>query len=79
MTPLVLTHFTATSCIGRGLRETLGTLQERRTGLAPCRFETVELDTYVGEYQLSPEFSALKAQIWQHVEEEVRKHVAPVE
>jgi 3-oxoacyl-[acyl-carrier-protein] synthase-1 len=49
MTPLVLTHFTATSCIGRGLRETLGTLQERRTGLAPCKFETVELDTYVGE------------------------------
>lgn len=49
MTPLVLTHFTATSCIGRGLRETLGTLQERRTGLAPCRFETVELDTYIGE------------------------------
>jgi len=49
MTPLVLTHFTATSCIGRGLRETLGTLHERRTGLAPCQFETVELDTYVGE------------------------------
>jgi 3-oxoacyl-[acyl-carrier-protein] synthase I len=49
MRPLVLTHFTATSCIGRGLRETLGTLRERRTGLAPCKFETVELDTYVGE------------------------------
>jgi 3-oxoacyl-[acyl-carrier-protein] synthase-1 len=49
MTPLVLTHFTATSCMGRGLRETLGTLRERRTGLAPCRFETVELDTYIGE------------------------------
>ena len=49
MTPLVLTHFTATSCIGRGLRETLGRLRERRTGLAPCKFETVELDTYVGE------------------------------
>jgi len=29
--------------------------------------------------QLSPEFAALKAQIWHHVEEEVRKHVAPVE
>jgi NitT/TauT family transport system ATP-binding protein len=27
--------------------------------------------------QLSPEFAALKEQIWQHVEEEVRKHVAP--
>jgi 3-oxoacyl-[acyl-carrier-protein] synthase-1 len=49
MTPLVLTHFTATSCIGRGLRETLVTLREQRTGLAPCGFETVVLDTYVGE------------------------------
>jgi 3-oxoacyl-[acyl-carrier-protein] synthase I len=43
MTPLVLTHFTATSCIGRGLPETLATLRERRTGLAPCKFETVAL------------------------------------
>jgi NitT/TauT family transport system ATP-binding protein len=29
--------------------------------------------------QLSPEFAALKGVIWQHVEEEVRKHVAPIE
>ncbi len=49
MTPLVLTHFTATSCIGRGLGETLASLEQQRTGLAPCRFETVMLDTYVGE------------------------------
>lgn len=49
MKPLVLSHFTATSCIGRGLRETLASLEEQRTGLAPCEFETVELDTYVGE------------------------------
>jgi 3-oxoacyl-[acyl-carrier-protein] synthase I len=49
MKPLVLTHFTATSCIGRGLGETLASLHERRTGLAPCEFETVELDTCVGE------------------------------
>ena len=49
MTPLVLTYFTATSCIGRGLRETLATLREQRTGLSPCKFETVELDTYLGE------------------------------
>jgi 3-oxoacyl-[acyl-carrier-protein] synthase-1 len=48
MTPLVLSHFTATSCIGRGLSETLATLESRRTGLTPCEFETVELDTYVG-------------------------------
>jgi 3-oxoacyl-[acyl-carrier-protein] synthase I len=49
MTPLVLSHFTATSCIGRGLGETLITLERQRTGLAPCKFETVELDTHVGE------------------------------
>ncbi len=49
MTPLVLTHFTATSCIGQGLQETLAALQERRTGRAPCAFESVELDTHIGE------------------------------
>jgi 3-oxoacyl-[acyl-carrier-protein] synthase I len=49
MTPLVLTHFTATSCIGRGLPETLAALEAQHTGLAPCRFETVELNTHVGE------------------------------
>ena len=49
MTPLVLSHFTATSAIGRGLDETLGSLRAQRSGLAPCRFETVRLDTYVGE------------------------------
>lgn len=49
MTPLVLTHFTASSCIGVGLKQTLTTLQEQRTGLAPCKFETVALDTHIGE------------------------------
>jgi 3-oxoacyl-[acyl-carrier-protein] synthase I len=49
MTPLVLTNVTATSCIGRGVRETFAALAAQRTGLAPCAFESVELDTYVGE------------------------------
>ncbi|HEY0768098.1 MAG TPA: beta-ketoacyl-[acyl-carrier-protein] synthase family protein [Steroidobacteraceae bacterium] len=49
MNPLALTSFTATSCIGRGVGATLATLRERRTGLAPCAFETVTLDTCVGE------------------------------
>ena len=48
-TPLVLTHFTATSAIGRGLGQTLDSLNEQRSGLAPCQFETVRLDAYVGE------------------------------
>jgi 3-oxoacyl-[acyl-carrier-protein] synthase I len=49
MTPLVLSQFTATSCIGRGLQATLGSLRAQRSGLAPCAFETVTLETHVGE------------------------------
>jgi 3-oxoacyl-[acyl-carrier-protein] synthase I len=49
MSPLSLTSFTATSAIGRGLEATLASLRARRTGLAPCSFETVSLDTCVGE------------------------------
>jgi 3-oxoacyl-[acyl-carrier-protein] synthase-1 len=47
--PLLLRDFTATSCIGRGLAETVASLRAQRSGLAPCVFETVRLDTYVGE------------------------------
>lgn len=49
MTPLLFKHFTATSCIGRGLQATLSSLQEQRSGLAPCAFETVTLQTHIGE------------------------------
>ena len=49
MTPLVLSKFTATSCIGRGTAQTLAALLAERSGLAPCRFDTVRLDTHVGE------------------------------
>ena len=49
MKPLLLSHFTATSCIGQGLAETLSALQESRQALKPCDFETVNLQTYIGE------------------------------
>ena len=49
MTPLLLSAFTATSCLGRGLDATRHALRTGRSGLAPCAFETVELDTWVGE------------------------------
>jgi 3-oxoacyl-[acyl-carrier-protein] synthase I len=49
MTPLRLTHFTATSCLGRGLGATLAALEAARSGLKPCDFETVTLDTQIGE------------------------------
>ena len=38
-----------TSCLGPGLAPTRDALREARSGLAPCRFETVDLDTCVGE------------------------------
>ena len=49
MSPLVLTGFTATSAIGRGLDATLTSLRAQRSGLVPCSFETVRLDTCIGE------------------------------
>ncbi len=49
MNPLWLSHFTATSSIGRGLDQTLSALQDLRSGLAPCAFDTVDLKTHVGE------------------------------
>jgi 3-oxoacyl-[acyl-carrier-protein] synthase-1 len=49
MQPLALSSYTATSCIGQGVAATLASLKALRSGLAPCAFETVQLDTYVGE------------------------------
>jgi len=49
LNPLWLSHFTATSSIGRGLDQTLAALRQRRTGLAPCTFDTVDLATFTGE------------------------------
>ncbi|HTH59492.1 MAG TPA: beta-ketoacyl-[acyl-carrier-protein] synthase family protein [Paraburkholderia sp.] len=48
MKPLTLTHFTATSCLGRGLDATLAALRDARGGLARCDFERANLDTWVG-------------------------------
>jgi 3-oxoacyl-[acyl-carrier-protein] synthase I len=47
--PLWISHFTATSAIGRGLQQTLAALRRRESGLAPCAFDTVDLATCVGE------------------------------
>jgi 3-oxoacyl-[acyl-carrier-protein] synthase-1 len=46
---LQLTHFTATSCLGRGLEATRAALEERASGLARRAFETALLDTCIGE------------------------------
>jgi 3-oxoacyl-[acyl-carrier-protein] synthase-1 len=49
VTPLLLSHYTATTCLGRGLDATRAALHDGHSGLAPCAFETVRLDTWIGE------------------------------
>lgn len=51
MKPLLLSHFTATSCIGQGNAATLNALQQGLHTLKPCDFETVDLPTYIGEVE----------------------------
>ena len=57
MTPLTLSRFTLTSSLGAGLGAHLDALASRRSGLAPCSFETARLETWVGQIsdeQLAP-------------------------
>jgi 3-oxoacyl-[acyl-carrier-protein] synthase-1 len=49
VTPLVLTSFTAVNALGRGAAAVLEALTAARTGLKPCTFEQVRLETWVGE------------------------------
>lgn len=49
MKPLLLSHFTATSCLGRGLDQTQEALRQQRGGLSPCHFDNVNLPTFIGE------------------------------
>jgi 3-oxoacyl-[acyl-carrier-protein] synthase I len=51
MRPLALTAWTATSCIGRGCDATWDALAAQHSGLRACAFETVRLDTAVGEVE----------------------------
>lgn len=49
MTPLQLSAYTLTTALGRGLEATREALRAERSALAPCGFESVDLDTWVGE------------------------------
>ena len=49
MRPLLFKNFTATSCIGKGVAATLESLLEQRSGLRNCEFETVDIETHIGE------------------------------
>jgi 3-oxoacyl-[acyl-carrier-protein] synthase-1 len=47
--PLFLNRLAIASSAGIGLDATARALGDKRSGLAPCAFETVELDTFVGQ------------------------------
>lgn len=49
MKPMLLAEFTATSCIGTGVAPTLASLDKQRSGLTRCDFETVRIDSHIGE------------------------------
>ncbi|MDE2586165.1 MAG: beta-ketoacyl-[acyl-carrier-protein] synthase II, partial [Betaproteobacteria bacterium] len=47
--PLLLSRYTATTCLGRGLDATLAALEHQGNGLKPCDFESVDIPTWIGE------------------------------
>ncbi|HET7731678.1 MAG TPA: beta-ketoacyl-[acyl-carrier-protein] synthase family protein [Usitatibacter sp.] len=51
MRPISLSAYTMTSCLGRGLAPARRALRAGTSGLAPNHFETVDLETYVGEIE----------------------------
>lgn len=48
MSPLAISHFTLSNALGFGKAATLDALRARRSGLTPCDFLDVALDTYIG-------------------------------
>jgi 3-oxoacyl-[acyl-carrier-protein] synthase-1 len=46
--PLPITACTYTTCLGRGLSANWQALRAGRSGLVPCAFETVRLETWIG-------------------------------
>lgn len=48
MKPLYISHASIINSLGAGRSAVADALRERRSGLAPCAFESVELETFVG-------------------------------
>lgn len=49
MQPLAINHFSIVNSLGAGSDAIIGALHDRRSGLTACDFETVVLDTYIGQ------------------------------
>jgi 3-oxoacyl-[acyl-carrier-protein] synthase I len=57
MQPLAISHYSIVNSLGHGRKAITAALREQRSGLAPCAFETVALDTFVGQVGGLDEFS----------------------
>lgn len=55
--------FTATSCLGNGVASLRSSLLSQHTGLVPCKFESVDLDTYVGITNITEDKVFLPAEL----------------
>ncbi|NMG16220.1 beta-ketoacyl-[acyl-carrier-protein] synthase family protein [Aromatoleum bremense] len=49
MNPLLISRYTATSCLGRGIGPMRDALAAGRSGLKPCDLDGVALETWIGE------------------------------
>lgn len=60
MQPVYVSNYTLASCLGMGREANWNALEQQKTGLKPCAFESVNLPTYVGqvlgvEYETPPQ------------------------
>ena len=62
MKPLLLRHYTATTCSGSGKQALLDDLLQMRSALAPCTFDTVDFPAYTGSV---PGLDAALPAAWQ--------------
>jgi 3-oxoacyl-[acyl-carrier-protein] synthase-1 len=49
MQPLAMSEFSVVTSLAAGRAQTIATLRDGSSGLAPCRFESLPFDTYTGE------------------------------
>ena len=56
MQPLAISHFSIVNSLGAGAGKVAGALRARRSGLRACEFETVALDTWIGQVAGLDEF-----------------------
>jgi 3-oxoacyl-[acyl-carrier-protein] synthase-1 len=50
--PLVISRYTLANSLGPGSSATLEALRSRRSGLAPCAFEDVDLEAYIAKVEM---------------------------